>query len=123
MSAATRRNPTEADQASPDFDQLVFRALADGTRRQILDLLRQAPRTTGALAEAFPITRFAVMKHLNLLVDAGLVLVERKGRERINHLNPAPLQRIYRRWIRPFDRMPADAVLRLKDHLERPDEL
>lgn len=59
----------------------VFQALADPTRRQILDLLRLQPRTTGQLAEQFPSTRFAVMKHLNVLEEAGLVLARRQGRE------------------------------------------
>ncbi|MEM7355877.1 MAG: metalloregulator ArsR/SmtB family transcription factor, partial [Acidobacteriota bacterium] len=102
-------------------DDLVWRAMADATRRQILDLLRERPRTTGELAAAFPVTRFAVMKHLKVLVDAGLVLVERRGRERFNHLNTVPIQAIYRRWIRPFEKVPADRLLRLKEELESND--
>lgn len=97
----------------------VWRALGDPTRRRILDLLRNGALTTGELAAEFPVTRFAVMKHLGVLVDAGLVLVERRGRERFNHLNPVPIQAIYRRWIRPFEKKPADRLLRLKRKVER----
>ncbi len=99
-------------------DDSVWRALADPTRRRILDLLRKNSRTTGELAAEFPVTRFAVMKHLAVLVEAGLVLVERRGRERLNHLNTVPIQAIYRRWIRPFEQHPADRLLHLKDRIE-----
>jgi DNA-binding transcriptional ArsR family regulator len=84
----------------------------------MLDRLRQRPLTTGELADGFEFTRFAVMKHLAVLVEAGLVTVERRGRERWNHLNPVPIQDIYRRWIRPFEATPADRLLRLKRHVE-----
>lgn len=72
----------------------VWRALGDPTRRRILELLGERPRTTGELCAAFPTTRFAVMKHLALLVEAGLVEVRRQGRERWNHLASAPLRAI-----------------------------
>ena len=100
-------------------DDLIWRALGDATRRRILDLLRERPRTTGELSEEFPVTRFAVMKHLTVLVEAGLVVVERRGRERFNHLNTVPIRAIYRRWIKPFEKHPADQLLRLKDRLEK----
>ena len=97
----------------------VWRALADPTRRAILDLLRDGPRTTGALAEAFPgVTRFAVMKHLGVLTDAGLVAVRRRGRERWNHLNAVPLRQAYERWMAPFAEAAAVTSLRLKDFVE-----
>ncbi len=101
-----------------DPDDAVFRALADSTRRRVLDLLRERPRTTGELSEQFATSRFAVMKHLQVLVAAGLVLVERRGRERWNRLNPAPIQRIQRRWLRRFDALAASAQLDLKDEIE-----
>ncbi len=97
-----------------------WKALADPTRRSILDLLRQRERTTGDLCGHFDMTRFAVMKHLAVLVEAELVVVERRGRERINHLNPLPLQRIVQRWIRPFEASSADKLLRLEGHLSKP---
>jgi DNA-binding transcriptional ArsR family regulator len=91
----------------------LWRALADPTRRALLDALRAGPRTTGVLAAEFPTTRFAVMKHLGVLVDAGLVTVERRGRERLNHLNPVPLRQAYERWVRPFGDDAATIALRL----------
>jgi DNA-binding transcriptional ArsR family regulator/uncharacterized protein YndB with AHSA1/START domain len=97
---------------------LVWRALADPTRRAILDLLRDGPRTTGDIADRFELSRFGVMKHLSVLVEAGLVLVRREGRERWNILNPMPIHQIYRRWIRPFEVSAADRLLRLKHHAE-----
>ena len=97
----------------------VWKALADPTRRRILDELRARPRTTGELALGFEMTRFGVMKHLGVLAEAGLVRVERRGRERWNHLNPVPIREIYRRWIRPFEEAPADRMLKLKRAAER----
>jgi len=105
--------------AATPQDEIVWKALADPSRRRILDLLRAKPRTTGELAERFSFSRFAVMKHLTQLVDAGLVLVARQGRERINHLNPVPIREIHRRWIRPFETDGADALLRLRNYVER----
>ncbi|HEX8003664.1 MAG TPA: metalloregulator ArsR/SmtB family transcription factor [Mycobacteriales bacterium] len=97
----------------------VWRALADPTRRALLDLLRDAPRTTGELAAAFPdVTRFAVMKHLAVLSEAGLVVVRRRGRERWNHLNAVPLRQAYERWMAPFAERAAMTSLRLKDFVE-----
>lgn len=101
----------------PDSEP-IWRALADPTRRAILDELRRGPRTTGTLAEAFPTTRFAVMKHLAVLVETGLVTVERRGRERLNHLNPVPLRQVYERWVRPHADAAAEVALRLADHAE-----
>ena len=98
---------------SPD-PNAIWKALADPTRRTILDLLRVEPLTTGRVAENFEMTRFGVMKHLRVLEAAGLVLVEERGRERWNHLNPAPIRAIYRRWIRSFEEQDADRMLRLK---------
>ena len=85
----------------PFDEEPVWRALADPTRRAILEALRSGPRTTGSLAEGFPTTRFAVMKHLGVLVGAGLVTVERRGRERFNHIDLVPLQQAYARWVQP----------------------
>jgi DNA-binding transcriptional ArsR family regulator len=101
-------------------DDRVWKALSDPIRRALLDRMRKGPATTGQLAESqSQLTRFGVMKHLGVLVDAGLVLVEREGRERWNHLNAVPIQEIYRRWIRPFDAEAADGLLRMKRRVER----
>jgi DNA-binding transcriptional ArsR family regulator/uncharacterized protein YndB with AHSA1/START domain len=100
-------------------DQAVFRALADPTRRRLLDELRRGPRTTGDLVAAHPeMTRYGVMAHLGVLHRAGLVIVTRKGRHRTNHLNPVPIAEIYRRWMHPYAEAPAHELLDLKDHLE-----
>ncbi len=101
-----------------EINDAIWLALSDASRRRMLDLLRQKSMTTGELCEHFEFTRFAVMKHLKTLHVAGLVLVERRGRERINHLNPVPLQAMYRRWIRPFEALPADRLLKLRSIAE-----
>lgn len=101
------------------MNDAVWRALADPTRRRLLDLLRDGPRTTGDLAAAFPdVTRYAVMKHLGVLTDAGLVAVRRRGRERWNHVNPVPLRQVYERWLAPYAERAAVTALRLKDYVE-----
>ena len=100
-------------------DTKVWKALADPSRRRMLDLLRQQAMTTGSLVEHFEMSRYGVMKHLEVLAEAGLVLVRRQGRERWNHLNAVPIQRIYRRWIEPFAAEPADGLLKLKALAER----
>jgi DNA-binding transcriptional ArsR family regulator/uncharacterized protein YndB with AHSA1/START domain len=96
----------------------VLRALGDPTRRAILDLLRERPRTTGELTEAFPTSRFAVMKHLAVLKETGLVVVRSRGRERWNHLNGVPLREVYERWMRPYADRWASSLLRLKEAAE-----
>lgn len=80
-------------------DQLVWRALADPVRRRILDLLRQSPLTTGQVAGNFDISRIAVMRHLSVLSESGLVLNRKRGRQRWHYLNAVPLQRLHRRWV------------------------
>ncbi len=82
----------------------VWRALANPVRREILDLLRAGPRTTGDVASHFPsLSRFAVMQHLGVLTAAGLVRARREGRERWNHLDPTPIRLIYERWVSRYD--------------------
>ena len=98
----------------------VWKALADPTRRRILDTLRKHPRTTGDLCRPFELSRYAVMKHLGVLERAGLVLVKRKGRERWNHLNAVPIQRIHERWVQPYEALWAHGLLRLSEHAEQP---
>ena len=110
--------PTCEKSSTSLVDDAVWTCLSDASRRTILDLLRANPATTKELCAHFDFTRFAVMKHLKLLQGAGLVIVEKRGRERINHLNPVPLQNIYRRWIHPFEKLPADRLLRLKQIVE-----
>jgi DNA-binding transcriptional ArsR family regulator/uncharacterized protein YndB with AHSA1/START domain len=103
-----------------DDTAAVWKALADPTRRAILDLLRDRARTTGELSDAFPsMTRFAVMKHLGVLEQAGLVVVRRRGRERWNHLNGVPLRAAYERWMRTYADRWATSLLRLRDAAEQ----
>ena len=100
--------------------EAVWRALADPTRRRILELLRDQPRTTGQLCAAFPTTRFAVMKHLGVLTGAGLVVVRRRGRERWNHLDPVPLREALERFLSPHADRWASSMLRLREAAESP---
>lgn len=97
----------------------VWDALANPSRRRVLDLLSDSPRTTGELADEFSdISRYAVMQHLDLLVEVGLVLHRYQGRYRINYLNPVPLQRAYERWMRDHLWKVGQAVTALERHFE-----
>ena len=101
-----------------DLDQ-VWKALSDPTRRSILDLLRQGPKTTTEIVEAFPdMTRHAVMKHIDVLRECGLVNTREEGRRRINTLNPVPIRQIYERWMGPFSELWSSTLLRIKDDVE-----
>jgi DNA-binding transcriptional ArsR family regulator len=81
----------------------IFKALANGTRRHLLDALKSAPQTSGSLCEIFgEMDRCTVMQHLKVLENAGLVIVVRKGRERWNHLNALPIRQIHDRWISQY---------------------
>jgi len=96
----------------------LWRALADPTRRRILDLLRERPRITGEIAAQFPVSRIAVMRHLEVLSQAGLVTSRKRGRERWHYLNVVPLQKLQRRWADPAAAGFASALLRLQDNVE-----
>lgn len=103
-----------------DETERVWKALADATRREILDALTQGPATTGDLVARFPAQcRTNVMKHLEILVEAGLVVIRREGRVRWNYLNPVPIQRVCDRWVSRHVRGTASALSGLKDHVER----
>ena len=98
---------------------LVFKALANATRRRICDALRDRPLTTGQLADIFaPLDRCTVMQHLKVLEDAGLVIAERRGRERWNHLDAMPIQDIHDRWIGPHAAAAAAKLARFKQAVE-----
>jgi len=97
----------------------VFKALSAGVRRALLDALKDAPQTTGALCEAFrPLDRCTVMQHLKVLEAADLIIVQRKGRERWNHLNPLPIKQVHDRWIGPHAARAVEVLDRLKSDLE-----
>ncbi len=97
----------------------VWKALADPTRREILDLLRDGPRQTTEIVETFTqLSRFGVMKHLDVLREAGLVQTRTEGRRRINSLNVAPLRDVIERWIGEYEGYWANTLLRVKDSAE-----
>jgi len=104
-------------------EDLVFRALADGGRRELLDRLHaRGGQTLSQLCEGLGMTRQAVTKHLSILEDANLVATRRQGREKLHHLNPVPIQEIYERWIRKFERPRLKALRDLKRRLEGESE-
>jgi len=98
----------------------VFKALADPTRRELLDeLFRADGQTLTALQERFPITRFGVMKHLRQLEEAGLIVTRRRGREKLHFLNPVPIRLIYDRWVSKYAEPWVAGLSDLKRDLER----
>ncbi|AFL49401.1 DNA-binding transcriptional ArsR family regulator [Sinorhizobium fredii] len=104
-------------------DDAIFKALANGLRRQILDALKEAPRTTGMLCERFSdLDRCTVMQHLKVLEEASLVLVRREGRERWNHLNALPIQAIHDRWISQYSGHAISVLTALQQQLDGAQE-
>lgn len=100
-------------------DDLVYRALADSRRRDILDLLRDEPKTTGDLCSHFvKLDRCTVMQHLGVLERAGLIFVQKKGRFRWNYLDVAPIREIYDRWINQYASPSVELLTKLKQNLE-----
>ena len=100
-------------------DDLVFRALADPTRRFLLDLLfEREGRTLSELEAKVEMTRFGVMKHLRLLEQVGLVVTRRSGREKLHFLNPVPIRLIHDRWIDKYTERRVSALSDLKTELE-----
>ena len=106
-------------------DDAVFKALADATRRDLLDALYAVDgQSLGQLAARHPhLTRFGVMKHLAVLEDAGLVVAEKVGREKRHYLNPVPIAQIAGRWISRYARPFTTALVGLKVGLEPPDSV
>ena len=100
-------------------DDQVFKALADPTRRHLLDrLFERDGRTLTELESELEMTRFGVMKHLRGLEDAGLVVTRRAGREKLHFLNPVPIRQIHDRWIDKYREREVSALLDLKTSLE-----
>ena len=107
-----------ADELDP-----VWKALSDPTRRTILDLLRPGAKTTTEIVDSFPdMTRHAVMKHIDVLREVGLISTREDGRRRINSLNAVPIRQIYERWMGPFSELWSSTLLRLKDDIESKNE-
>jgi DNA-binding transcriptional ArsR family regulator len=101
-------------------DDRVFKALADATRRFLLDRLQERDgRTLSELESVVPMTRFGVMKHLRVLEEAGLVTTRRAGREKLHFLNPVPIRLIHDRWIDKYTEHRVSALAELKSELEQ----
>lgn len=101
----------------------VFKALADHSRRQLLDRLHaRNGQTLNDLCDGLAMTRQAVAKHLAILVQANLVATLRHGREKLHYLNPVPIHQIGERWISKFESAPLTALTKLKRQLEKRDE-
>ncbi len=97
----------------------VFKALADPTRRKLLDeLYGEDGQTLSALEEGLPMTRFGVMKHLRVLEEAGLVTTRRRGREKLHFLNPVPIRLVHDRWVSKYAEPMASGLARLKRDIE-----
>ena len=97
----------------------MFRALADPTRRRLLDeLFKDDGQTLSALEKRLPITRFGVMKHLRILERAGLIVTRRRGREKLHYLNPVPIRLVHDRWVSKFAAPWAAALTDIKHRLE-----
>ncbi|HEX5375151.1 MAG TPA: metalloregulator ArsR/SmtB family transcription factor [Solirubrobacterales bacterium] len=97
----------------------VFKALADPTRRSLLDeLFEQDGQSLSALEARLPMTRFGVMKHLRVLEEAGLVTTRKRGREKLHFLNPVPIRLIHDRWVSKYAAPWASALTELKKQLE-----
>jgi len=101
-------------------DDRVFKALADPTRRHLLDqLFERDGRTLGELREGVDMTRFGVMKHLAVLEDAQLITTRKSGREKLHYLNPVPIRLIHDRWIDKYTERRVSALTQLKSSLEK----
>ena len=99
----------------------VFKALADPTRRALLEaLFAEDGQTLTSLEQRLPMSRFGVMKHLKVLEEAGLVVTRRQGREKLHHLNPVPIQLVHDRWVSKFAQPWTAALVEIKQQLEDP---
>lgn len=103
----------------PDDLEPVWKALASATRREMLDRLREGPMPTGELSLGFPdLSRYAVMQHLGVLEESGLVVSHKVGRTRLNFLNVVPIRMIYERWVSAYEELWADELIGLKTRIE-----
>lgn len=102
----------------------VFKALADSSRRELLDRLYESNgQTLGQLCEDLNMSRQAVTKHLDILEEANLVVTVWRGREKLHYLNPIPIQEIAQRWISKYEINQLEAILALKKQLERKEDV
>jgi len=99
--------------------EIIWKALSDKTRREILDLLREKEKTTGDLCRHFKkLTRYGVMKHLNILHKANLVIIKREGKNRWNYINPLPIREIYERWVKKYEAGWSSYLIQFKNYME-----
>ncbi|GJM34198.1 MAG: hypothetical protein DHS20C18_31990 [Saprospiraceae bacterium] len=111
-------NPSQTTNNQSDTES-IWKALADPTRRKLMDLVRESPKTTGELVDEFDsIGRCAVMKHLSILENASLILPRKEGKYRWNYINAIPLQEIYERWVKKYEAQWATNLLQLKELAE-----
>jgi DNA-binding transcriptional ArsR family regulator len=102
-----------------DDDELVFKALADSTRRLLLDrLFARDGQTLADLLDGIELTRFGVMRHLGVLEEAGLITTKKAGRWKLHYLNSVPIRQIHDRWIGKYTERGASALVELKRELE-----
>ncbi len=100
--------------------ELVWKALSDKTRRKILDMLREKEMTTGDLCRHFKkLSRYGVMKHLNILDKANLIIIKREGKNRWNYINPLPIQEIYERWVKKYEAGWSSYLIQFKNNMEK----
>jgi DNA-binding transcriptional ArsR family regulator len=130
MSCSGRRSALTCDQmvtycdCVPEDDDAVFKSLADPSRRRLLDLLFERDgRSLGELEEEFAMSRFGVMKHVRVLVEAGLVVTRKDGRATRHFLNPVPIQLVADRWVDKYRAERVTALVDLKTALEIKQEL
>ncbi|MGI0019447.1 MAG: ArsR/SmtB family transcription factor [Nitrososphaera sp.] len=99
---------------------LILKALGDARRREMLDLLRKKPRTTGEVCDHFKkLDRCTVMQHLGVLERADLIIAKRRGRYRWNYINPLPIKELYDRWICSYSAGAVDLLARMKSEIEK----
>jgi DNA-binding transcriptional ArsR family regulator len=96
----------------------VFKALSHPIRIDILDELKKQPLSTGEISNKYEVSRYSIMKHLTVLVDANLVLIRRKGRLRLNYINVIPLQEVYNRWVSKYEAPYASSLIQLKNLIQ-----
>jgi DNA-binding transcriptional ArsR family regulator len=114
---------TANQNATGQNEDLLFKALADGSRRKLLDRLRRKNgQALSELCEGHDMTRQAVTKHLRILEDANLVATVKQGREKLHYLNPMPIEEIASRWVEKFERGRLAALANLKQALEEKDQ-
>jgi len=98
---------------------MIWKALSDPTRRSILDLLREAPKTTGDLSAQFEgLSRYAIMKHLGILEKANLITIKREGKFRWNYLSPQPIEKLYTQWVKKYETLWVSNITQFKRYTE-----